>query len=139
MRNFGFGFLCLLFFVSMYGALRDLSVDVQRSMTFAVATSATWAFISIYSLKVISHPQTFKNQYIETLFNGSFHTINIVWISSIFRDSAAVIISGNHYAEGNFGDKTYVDWIFISLSGILISLIVFHIVFRVFLIKKSGE
>jgi hypothetical protein len=137
MRNIGFGFLCLLVFVGMYGAVRELSIDVQQSMALSAATSAAVALISIYALKIISQPGSFKNEYIKTLFNGSFHTINMIFLSNVFKDSALIFISGNRYAEGNFGDRTYLDWIFVNLSGVLFCLVVFHVIYRLLLSVKA--
>jgi len=137
MKNIGFGFLCLLVFVGMYGALRELSIDVQQSMVLSAATSAAVALISIYTLKIISQPRPFRNEYLKTLFNGFFHTINMIFLFGVFKDSALIFISGNRYAEGNFGDRTYLDWIFVNLSGVLFSLVVFHIIYRLLLSVKS--
>lgn len=139
MKKFGFGFLCILFFVSVYGGLRDLSVDIQKSTTFSAAAAVAYGFISLYALRIISQPGVFKNEYAKSFFNGAFHTINMIFLSSVFRDYATILISGNRYAEGNFGDKTYLDWIFVNLSGILLSLVVFHIAYRVLLSKKSED
>jgi hypothetical protein len=137
MKNIGFGFLCLLVFVGMYGTLRDSSIDVQQSTAISVATSLSVALISIYTLKIISQPRSFKNGYVKTLFNGCFHTITMMLFFSVFKDLALIFISGNRYADGNFGDRTYLDWIFVNLSGVLVSLVVFHIIYRILLSVKA--
>lgn len=130
MKNFGFGLLCSLVFVVMYGVLRDLSIGVQNSTSISLVTSGIFAISSLYTLKVISHPRSIKNEFVKSLFNGAFHSLNVVWLSNAFTDIAKISIAGNNYAEGQFGDKTHVDWLFVNLSGLLISLVVFHLIFR---------
>ncbi len=139
MKNIGFGFLCFLVFVGMYGTLRELSIDVEKSAVLSVATSVVFALMSIYALKMISQPGSFKNEYIKLLFNGSFHSMNMIFLPSVFSDTARIFISGNHYAEGNFGYKTYLDWIFVNLSGVFVFLIVFHIIYRLLLSVKADS